>query len=187
MSQIANLIRRMGGASAPAFLVCEVTAVNAQERSIDCTPLDESAPLVGVNLQSGQEGEVGITLFPRVGSHVLVGLLADGNAGAVLLTDDVERVEMAIRSGGKSLTLTATEDGLVIDEGKHGGLVKVSSLTERLNALERDLNALRNIFTAWTPVPTDGGTALKTALTAWAAQPLPLTDRTELENERIKQ
>lgn len=187
MSQIANLIHRMGGASAPALLVCEVTAVNAQERSIDCTPLDESAPLVGVNLQSGQEGEVGITLFPRVGSHVLVGLLADGNAGAVLLTDDVEHVEMAIRSGEKSLTLTAGEDGLVIDEGKHGGLVKVSPLIERLNALERDLNTLRNIFTAWTPVPTDGGTTLKTALTAWAAQPLPLTDRTELENERIKQ
>ena len=186
MSQIANLLRKMNGASA-ALLVCQVTAVDVKERSINCNPLDESAPLLGVSLQSGQEGEVGITIFPRVGSYVLVGLLADGNAGAVLLTDDIERLELAIKNGGKSLTLTATEDGFVIDEGKHGGLVKVAPLTERLNALERDLNALRNIFTAWTPVPTDGGTALKTALNAWAAQPLPLTDRTELENERIKQ
>lgn len=186
MSQISSLLRQLSSTSRlPACgIICTVETVDAKTRTIDCTPIDESAPLLGVNLNAGQESAVGITLFPRVGSYVLVGLLSDGNAGAVLLTDDVERVEVAIGKGGTKLVID--EQGVVLDGGKLGGAVKVEVLTRRLNAIERDLNQLRQQIAAWTPIPQDGGASLKAATATWTAQPLALTERTTLENPKLK-
>lgn len=186
MSQISALLRQLSNPSRlPACgIICTVDTVDAKTRTIDCTPLDESAPLLGVNLNAGQESAVGITLFPRVGSYVLVGLLSDGNAGAVLLTDDVERIEVAIGQGGTQLVID--EQGVVLNGGKLGGVVKVEALIERLNAVERDLNQLRQQIAAWTPIPQDGGAALKAATATWAAQPLALTERATLENPKLK-
>lgn len=186
MSQISSLLRQLSNPSRlPACgVICTVDAVDIKTRTIDCTPLDESAPLLGVNLNAGQESTVGITLFPRVGSYVLVGLLSDGNAGAVLLTDDVERIEVAIGQGGTQLLID--EQGVVLNGGKLGGVVKVEALIERLNAVERDLNQLRQQIAAWTPIPQDGGASLKATISAWAAKPLELSQRDTLENPKLK-
>lgn len=186
MSQIPSLLRQLSNTSClPACgIICTVDVVDAKTRTIDCTPLDESAPLLGVNLNAGQESAVGITLFPRVGSYVLVGLLSEGNAGAVLLTDDVERIEVVIGQGGMQLVID--EQGVVLNGGKLGGAVKVETLTERLNTIERDLNQLRQQLSAWTPIPQDGGAALKAATANWTAHPLALTERTMLENPKLK-
>ena len=176
MSQISSLLRQLSSTSRlPACgIICTVETVDAKTRTIDCTPIDESAPLLGVNLNAGQESAVGITLFPRVGSYVLVGLLSA----------DVERVEVAIGKGGTKLVID--EQGVVLDGGKLGGAVKVEVLTQRLNAIERDLNQLRQQIAAWTPIPQDGGASLKAATATWTAQPLVLTERTTLENPKLK-
>lgn len=170
-------------------------------RTVDCTPLDESAPLLGVNLQANQESTFGVVAFPKVGSYVVVGFVADGAAGVVLLTDEVESVEVVISDDtarisadkdgvrvlmGDDTSAELTNDGITLNGGGFGGTVKIVELTERINAIERDINNLKNVFSVWVAVPQDGGAALSAAAAAWSASPLELTQRGDYENEKVK-
>ncbi len=47
-------------------------------------------------------------------------------------------------------------------------------LTE-LNKLASDVNSLKTVFSAWIPVPNDGGAALKTAATTWFGSPVTIS------------
>ena len=182
-------------------LVCTVDAVDKTARTVDCTPLDESAPLLGVNLQANQESTFGVVTFPKVGSYVVVGFVADGAAGVVLLTDEVESVEVVIsgdtarisadKNGvrvlmGDDTSAELTKEGIILNGGSFGGTVKVEQLTEHINAIERDINDLKNVFSGWVAVPQDGGAALSAAAAAWSATPLELTQRGDYENEKVK-
>ena len=71
--------------------------------------------------------------------------------------------------------------------GQMGGLVKVEELVKKLNAVEKDLNSLKQVFQGWVTVPQDGGAALKTAATTWATQQLTETQKSDIENEKVKQ
>lgn len=203
MSGIAETIRKMAQGSRPTVsLMCTVDKVYKDTRTVDCTPLDEGAPLLGVNLQANQGSSFGVVSFPRVGSFVVVGFVADGSAGIVLLTDDVESVEVVISDKttravldedgvrihvGEETSAELTADGVVLNGGELGGAVKVEELTTRLNTIEKDINALKNVFSAWVVAPQDGGAALKGAASTWAGQSLTLTKREDYENEKVKQ
>lgn len=63
-----------------------------------------------------------------------------------------------------------------------GGMVKVEELVRELNALKAELNTVKSILTAWVPVPSDGGAALKTALTTWSSQTLQPAVSEHLQN-----
>ena len=199
---IQEAIRKMAAAGTePYCKVCTVDAVDEDARTVDCTPLDEGAPLVGVNLQANQESTFGVVAFPKVGSYVVVGFVADGAAGVVLLTDEVESVEVVISgdtariSAGKDgvrllmgddTSAELTKEGITLNGGCFGGTVKVEQLTERINAIERDINDLKSVFSGWVAVPQDGGAALSAAAAAWSATPLELTQRGDYENEKVK-
>lgn len=182
-------------------LVCTVDAVDKTARTVDCTPLDESAPLVGVNLQANQESTFGVVAFPKVGSYVVVGFVADGAAGVVLLADEVESIEMVISDDtarilidkdgvrvrmGDATSAEFTDEGVILNGGSFGGMVKAGQLTEHINAIENDINELKNIFSAWVAVPQDGGAALSALAMNWAANLLTLTQRSDYENEKVK-
>ena len=59
--------------------------------------------------------------------------------------------------------------------------------TERLNLIEKDINSLKQKLSGWTPVPNDGGSALKTALSSYISESLKETQVRDIENERVKQ
>lgn len=181
--------------------ICKVDRVY-ENRTIDCTPIDEGAPLLGVNLQANQGSDFGVVVIPKEGSYVVVGFVAEGSAGVVLLTDDIERVEAVIEKDtaravmdkegvrinvGESISVELTKDCVTFNGGDLGGLVKVEDLTGRINTIEKDINALKNVFSGWTPSPQDGGAALKGAVSPWAGQTLTLTQRGDYENEKVKQ
>ena len=88
---------------------------------------------------------------------------------------------------GEETSAELTADGVVLNGGKLGGSVKVEELTTRLNTIEKDINALKNVFSAWVVAPQDGGAALKGAASTWAGQSLILTKRGDYENEKVKQ
>lgn len=204
MDNIRDAIRQLAQSGTQTVsLVCTVDAVDKDARTIDCTPIDESAPLLGVNLQANQESQWGFVLFPKVGSYVVVGFVADGSAGVVLLTDEVESAAITVK-GEQETTATLDEsgvtikvadntsavlskDGITLNGGSLGGLVKVQDLTTRLNNIENDINSLKQVFSAWSPVPQDGGAALKASVASWAGQSLTLTKRNDYENEKVKQ
>lgn len=203
MSNIRDIIRELAKGDGEAYnLICTVDAVDKEARTVDCTPIDEGAPLLGVNLQANQNGKVGIVAYPRTGSYVAVGFVARGSAGIVLLADDIESVEITTAEDksrvvidddgvrinvGKDTSAELTADGIVLNGGSLGGLVKVKELTDRLNAIENDINSLKSVFTGWTPAPQDGGAALKGSVSSWAGQRLTLTKQGDYENEKVKQ
>ena len=77
---IATMIRQLAGDSGKGmgFAVGTVTAVDKTARTVDVQPLNEDAPLLGVNLQANQESAVGVVQIPRKDSFVMVGYVADG-------------------------------------------------------------------------------------------------------------
>lgn len=202
MSNIRDAIRELAqGGRQTVSLVCTVDAVDKTTRTVDCMPLDESAPLLGVNLQANQGSGFGMVAFPRVGSFVVVGFVADGSAGVVLLTDDVESIEVVISEStarivadeegvrvrmGDAASAELTDEGVILNGGSFGGMIKVEQLTQRINAIENDINTLKNVFSSWTTSPQDGGAALKAASAMWAASLLTLTHRGDYENEKVK-
>lgn len=203
MNNIAESIRRMAqGCRQTVSLICTVDAVDKEARTVDCTPLDESAPMLGVNLQANQESKFGIVVYPRVGSYVVVGFVADGSAGVVLATDDIESIEIVVSDKTSRVVIDEervridvdqetsaelTKDGVVFNGGSLGGLVKVEDLTECLNRIEKDINTLKGVFASWFVTAQDGGAALKSAASDWASQTLTLTKRGDYENEKVKQ
>lgn len=200
MADIGNIIRQLAksdGEKTP--LVCTVDAVDKDTRTIDCTPINEGAPLLGVNLQANQEADFGLCVFPEVGSFVIVGFIADGAAGVVLTTEKIESAEIVIgdvsavfdadgfRINTKNMSAHINNDDIVFNGGNLNGLVLAQELTDRLNIIEKDINNLKTLFSSWIPIPQDGGAALHSAAAAWASSQLTPTKISDYENTKIKQ
>ena len=205
MSNIANIIRQMAqGGRQTVSLVCTVDAVDKDARTVDCTPIDEGAPLLGVNLQANQESKVGVVSFPRVGSFVVVGFVADGSAGIVLLTDDVESVEVVISDDTARVTMDEdgvrvevgddtsaelTTDGIVFNGGDLGGMVKINELEDNLNQLKDYVEKLKTEVSAGikavgASTAANGPAAAIKFDTAMATAVINFKD---MENEKVKQ
>ncbi|MCD8266402.1 MAG: hypothetical protein LUC33_04525 [Prevotellaceae bacterium] len=101
-------------------MICTVDSVDRDARTVDCTPIDGSAPLLGVNLQANQGSDFGIVAFPRKDSYVVVGFMSYGEAGAVLLTDDIESIEVTVSKDTARLTID--EDGIEVKVGDNVSL-----------------------------------------------------------------
>lgn len=183
MSDLRNIIRQLAQPDGETIaLICTVDSVDKAARTIDCSPINEGAPLLGVNLQANQGADFGLCLFPEVGSYVVVGFVADGAAGVVLLTEKIESADIVI--GGTSVKIDNT--AVSFNGGSLGGLVKVQELADRLNNIENDINALKSAMSLWTPVSNDGGAALKTAASQWYGNMLTPTVRGDFENDKVK-
>ena len=138
MNNIADIIRNIAstGREDSPLIVCTVDSVDTTRRTIDCTPLDEGAPLLDVNLQANQESKVGVVQFPRKDSMVIVAMNPIGQA-AVVLAEDVETIAINIAD---STTIDITEDGIVMNGGKLGGMIKIQELTDKVNELVDKFN-----------------------------------------------
>lgn len=206
MNNIAEAIRELAKGGKPTTsLICIVDSVDKEARTVDCTPLDESAPILGVNLQANQNSSCGVVFFPRVGSFVVVGFIADGNAGVVLCSDDIESIELVVSNEtsrviideeqvsiyvGKETSAELTKDGVVFNGGTLGGLIKVEDLTKKINDLIDAFNNHTHILQSNT-VSVVGSPSAQ-------SNPAPITvpaiitkhtnvTRDDFENEKVKQ
>lgn len=189
MADLRNIIRQLAQPDGETVaLVCTVDAVDKTARTIDCTPLNEGAPLLGVNLQANQEADYGLCLFPEEGSYVIVGFVADGASGVVLTTEKIEAAEIVIGDNSavidakglrlKTANMSAdfnTSD-IILNGGDLGGLVKIQELTDKLNELV-------TAFNAHTHTGTCPNGAVETLPTDTAANPFVASD---YENTKIK-
>ena len=115
MNNIRNVISQLAkSGSDTVAMVCTVDAVDKKARTIDCTPIDEGAPLLGVNIQANQGSDFGVCVFPEIGSYVVVGFMSDGAAAMVMLTDRIESAEIVI--GTVSAVMNA--DGVTVSSGE---------------------------------------------------------------------
>lgn len=203
MQNLRNVIRQLAQPDGETVaLVCTVDTVDKSARTVDCSPINEGAPLLGVNLQANQDGNCGVCLFPEIGSYVVVGFVADGAAGVVLLTEKIESAEIVIgdtsavistdsvRIDVGDISANLSKSAITFNGGDLGGLVKVQALTDKLNELTQTVNALITSYNAHTHITsaTVGATATPGVISpitqqAQTAQPF---NRSDYENEKVK-
>jgi hypothetical protein len=113
--------------------------------------------------------------IPSVGSYVVL-CFRDANLarGQILKTDSADKY-------------IANPKLWQFGDGTNGGLPMVNPLTEHLNTLENDRNNLKDAIAAWTPVPNDGGAALKIALATWLGVEITPTQVEDLANPKVTQ
>jgi hypothetical protein len=160
-----------------SVLTAEVISVDEQARTCTVKPLGSDAQFIGVPLQAAtmDNGE-GYLLVPRVGSIVGIGILDESAAdGAfVIQTTALEKSEQKI--GNISMKMSGSD--VVFNDGSNGGVVKWQELKVQIEQIKSFCEGLRSAFTAWVPVPGDGGAVLFTALKA----ALPLLQTGNFEN-----
>lgn len=177
MSSIADSIRHLALRGCEMYLsICTVDSVDEDARTIDCTPIDEGAQLIGVNLQSDQNAEVGFVSFPAVGSDVVVGFINPAVAVVVLATEITKTVltvsgtEITVKD--KAIDITVGETTLKMD-GKeviwNQGSETTANATELKNQLETMSARISGIIQAITDAGVgaqDGGAVYKTQMSA---------------------
>ena len=164
----ATLERKAQKARQAQIRYAECVSVDWEARTMTAKGTADDLEYLDVALGLGA-----IYTKPAAGAVCLIGIIDGQEVSAFLIAaEKVELVEYAA-------------DSVTVNEGKNGGLVKAPALTTRLNAIEKDLNALKTVFSGWAVVANDGGGALKTAAAAWAGQQLEMTTQEGIENGKI--
>ena len=203
MDNIKETIRKLAQQDGETVaLVCIVDDVDKTARTIDCTPVNEGAPLLGVNLQANQGSDFGLVIYPEKGAFVVVGFMADGAAGLMLATDKIESAEMVIgetatvidaegiRIKTAKMSADINKEDIIFNGGELDGLVIIQKLTDKLNELKDTVNSLINAYNNHTHITTatvgtgPAGTISPTTSKAQTAKPFKKSD---YENTKIKQ
>ena len=153
------------GGGGKTFFTAEVVKVTGDTCTVKSDDFEMSD--VAICAIGGASGN-SLVVVPKVGSTVLIADLSDGTRRDLCIVKYTE------------------VESITINGGSLGGLVKIQELTNKLNALEDDINSLKQCFSLWVPASGDGGGVLKTATTSWASEPLNKTKRNDLEDTKIK-
>lgn len=164
--EIQELIRDIaGGGKGMAYFVAQVKSVEAET----CTVQIGNVTVSGVRLNASADGnERNILVKPKPDSIVVVLDLSGGNLRSTVVVS------------------WSDIDTITIHGGENAGIVKVIELTEKLNAIEKDINSLKDVFKNWSPVTYDGGASLKAGSATWFAQKITETKQEDIENNLIK-
>lgn len=162
VEQIIEGLQRLLRVSETSFIA--MVTDNSKEFTVDVK--DMNGTLYPEVRKVGTVGKNGIVPIPSNGSYVIVSRISN--------SDDL------------FISMYSEVDSLELMGGSNGGLAVVSSLVEKYNQLENDLNSLKTAIATWTAVPNDGGGALKVALSQWYGQQLAITVTDDIENSKIK-
>ena len=162
----------------------KVTAVNVDNYTCDVESADGGAIFHDVRLKASVDSDDnGIVTIPEVNSYVLVSTI--GNNQDYAYVSIFSKVKSYLIKCSNGVKIEIKDDGEVHLNGDGlGGLVKVAELKTQLDKNTQLLEAIQNVFSSWTPVPNDGGAALKAVSTSFTS--LPVADLSNIENEKVK-
>ena len=197
---IADIIRQivLGGNLELYFKVCIVDEIDEEARTIECTPIDESAPFTGVNLQADQNGEDGVVLFPAKDSYVVVGFLNPSVACVVLTTKitklilTTEKVAIEVTDQTAEIKINdgsvlKLEDGKVTFNDGSETMINGNELKTQLQTMSGRIDAIINAISSAPIAPMDGGATFKGALVASLAPHLANKENfTQIVDDNIK-
>ena len=162
--ELRELLAKIGGGKATNLYQGVVTALS----DITCEVSIDGLSIPDVRLRASTEVDgAQIIVRPAVGSVVIVGSL----------TGDLDHLVV--------LSMDRAEE-VIINGGKLGGLIKVQEITQKLNALESEVNNLKQLLASWVPVKGDGGAVLRGLLGSWAGKRLTLSRREDFEDTKVK-
>ena len=173
-------------------LIGKVTSIDENKRLCEVEPLDGSAKLFDVRLQTQVAGNEGLVIFPVPGSEVTVSFLSKELAfisgcskiQKIMLNSDGFSLEMSLIKSKLAATLllelAAAQIALSGSISFNGGVPLTGSLSDQINGIKDDVNSLKTILGAWTP---SSETGLKTALSGYISTPLELMTEPEAEPE----
>lgn len=180
MSEAANYIRQIAGSPEARLILAKVDAVNG--RTCDVSPIGSAAPYKNVRLHALINSDNGLLVTPAVGSDVLIAERTATDA-AVVMYSEIDKIEFKIGD----ISFAADSEGIVFNEGvKNSFLTDINQLVNKLNAIESDINSIKQVFSTWAPVIQDGGASLKAAAASWAAQSLQSTGVADIKDDKIK-
>lgn len=184
-AEITALFNQLTTNHNQADSVFSATVIEVDVKQLTCTIDYDGLELTNVRLlpTTTTAGEH-LLIVPKKDTDVLVAsAMGDLSNLWVIRVDTVEKIDLKCGD----ITLSVDSSGVVFNGGTLGGLVVLGELVSKLNAIEKDLNDLKTVFTSWTAVPNDGGGALKLAVTDWANSTLTVTQEADLENKKIQQ
>jgi hypothetical protein len=178
-SKVAEAIRILAGIEPTMFIVG--VASDIQARTCTVTPVDGSAKIEGVRLNANTSGDKGMIIKPKSNTQVVVAMISQVDA-IIIDRDEVESIDITVGA-----TTVSIKDGeILLNGGDNGGLIIISDLVSKINAIEDDINSLKQVFSTWVSVPQDGGAALKVAAATWFAQQIVNTTAADIKNDKIK-
>lgn len=211
---LRQAIQQMAMSGAELYCkVCTVDAVDENARTIDCTPIDEGAPLLGVNLQADQEQEVGVVQFPAEGSDVVVAFLSANVAVVVLATEITKTIltigdtETIVEDNSVTLTTKSVSvevkdktakidvDGTTVEfDGNtttfNGGsetMANATNLKQQLTTMSGRIDAIINAISSAPVAPMDGGATFKASMAATLAPHLANKENfSQMIDDKIK-
>ena len=171
---LSDFVRRYAGS---ALSICKVISVNKNEATCDVSPIDNE-DLVWHDVRLQALPQSGLLILPAAGSYVVAGELGQSQGRCVLQFSAIDKVYLS------------AESGIEFNGGMKGEMVELGKVKARLNAIENDINTLKNIFSLWVP-PTnnamDNGAILRAAASEWCGATLTVTSDNDLANNQIKQ
>lgn len=209
---IATSIQRLALRGCEMYLcVCTVDSVDEKTRTIECTPINEGAQLIGVNLQADQSGEVGVVSFPAVGSDVVVGFINPAVAVVILATEitktvlTIGKTEATVEDNAVSLvtekvkatisadTLKLDADGTTLEmngdksvwNGGSETTANATNLKQELTKMSARIDGIIKAITASAVAPMDGGATYKANM-ATVVSALQKEDFSKMIDDKIK-
>ena len=162
--ELRERLENIGGGKATNLYQGVVTDLS----DVTCEVSIDGLSIPDVRLRASTEVDgAQIIVRPAVGSVVIVGSL----------TGDLDHLVV--------LSMDRAEE-VIINGGKLGGLIKVQELTQKLNALESEVNDLKQLFAWWVPVKGDGGAVLRGLLGSWSGKRLTQSRREDYEDTKVK-
>ncbi len=210
---LRQAIQQMAMSGAELYCkVCTVDAVDEDARTIDCTPIDEGAQLLGVNLQADQEQEVGVVQFPAEGSDVVVAFLSANVAVVVLATEITKTIltigdtETIVEDNSVALTTKSVSvevkdktakidvDGTTVEfDGNtttfNGGsetMANATDLKKQLEKMSKRIDGIIDAIKNAVAIPQDGGTGLQKTMVAALATIVDKENFGQMIDDKIK-
>lgn len=121
-----------------------------------------------------------LAVYPKVGSTAVISYVnGDSSTPYIVACTEVDRV--AIKIG--EATINVSEDTITFNGGDNGGMVLVNELTDKLNQLRQQIDAIQTAIANHTHATPAG----KTTGTVYTRVNVSSFDASDYENDKIKQ
>lgn len=195
-AEIAALLRKLCNINTDFSFIAEVTENYPNEQYVDVKATDETV-YPKVRKRSGIDGKKGILATPVKGSSVIVSRLHYSDDLYIAVFGEIEsyKIELfnkilhleerqvLLQSG--DFAVKVGDEGVTLNDGSFGGLIKIETLIEKINNIENAFNSLLTSYKIHNHAHPQGST---TAFTTGAStqQNLANTTVSSIENNKVK-